>query len=428
MEPVYHKIVEAVDTFEDKAVKLLQELVRIPSENFPPTGNEKQVQEFYHTWLRRYGIESSLYYPDDIPGFAKHPARLAEYDMHNRPNVVAHFTGSGIGRSLLLVAHSDVVPAGDYALWNDDPFSGKISNGRLYGRGSGDDKCGMAIMAVLPLIMKAAGIKLAGDLTIASVSDEEYGGGNGTASLLASGIKANAALYLDGSNQTIWNTGLGGGFVEAVIETGCPKELLEYTMLLEKEISLIKTERKEAITQHENFGASFFDAEMEGFFRVEKINLDAGKTKLVFFLDTLPGDNEEALKSEVESRLLINAQVRVSWMSRFLKPAAPISHRDSFITALTESFLRATGRQVKIGPGRQSDQGLISHFGNIPCLVFGCGRRGKEGAPHLPNEYIILKDFRENLLTAVLMAVNWCGLAKEHKYSRKVNYELADVS
>ncbi len=428
MKSLYHKIAETVNLFENEAVNLLQELVRIPSENFPPFGNEKQVQEFYHAWLRKRGIESYLCLPDEITEFAEHPARLAEYDMRGRPNVIANFKGTGTGRSLLLLAHSDVVPAGDRELWNDDPFSGRISDGRLYGRGSGDDKCGMAIMALLPLILKSAGIELTGDLTIASVADEEYGGGNGTAALLASGIKADAALYLDGSNQMIWNTGLGGGFVEVEIETNHFAELDEYISYLEKVIGGIKDDRKKAIIEHKNFGFGFFAREMEGFYKINIEKTDKGKARLSFFLDTLPGEDEEVLKRVVEDRLMSNEKCRVAWMSRFLKPAAEISPLDPFLITLAESFQQATGRQAEIGPGRQSDQGLISYFGDIPCLVFGCGRRGKEGAPHLPNEYIILKDFRENLFTAVLMAVNWCGRTKEPEQALKMEYDFIGVS
>ncbi len=404
-----NKIEITANFFETEAISMLQQLVRIPSENSPPGGNERRVQEFFHNWLKDRRIESKLYYPHEIPGFSTHPARLPERNMRNRPNVVATYKGSGAGQSLLLIAHSDVMPAGNLSLWNDDPFSGKITNGRLYGRGSGDDKCGMAIMATVLLILKNAGVRLAGDLTIASVSDEEYGGGNGTAALLASGVKADAAVYLDGSNQTIWNVALGGGIAEIVINADSPDELAAIIKKIEIIILGIKDERKKAILAHPDFGRNFFNNEMEGFYNIEKIFLGGQRAKLSFLLDTLPGENEEALIRNAEQNLNINNGIKIKWMSRFLKPVLKLPCDFPLITTLSKSFAKATGNKVKIGPGRQSDQGLVSHFGNIPCVVFGCGRRGKEGAPHLPNEYILLEDFKENLLTVALMAANWCG-------------------
>ena len=42
-----------------------------------------------------------------------------------------------------LTKHHDVQPVGDMDLWKTDPFTPEIINGRLYGRGSGDNKAGV---------------------------------------------------------------------------------------------------------------------------------------------------------------------------------------------------------------------------------------------------------------------------------------------
>ena len=43
--------------------------------------------------------------------------------------------GTGGGRSIILNGHIDVVPDGDRDQWDDDPYSGAIKNGRMFGRG-----------------------------------------------------------------------------------------------------------------------------------------------------------------------------------------------------------------------------------------------------------------------------------------------------
>ena len=171
------KLAEAVKALTPEAVELLIKLVQIPSQNRPPYGDEQVVQEFYNGYLRRHGLDSKIYEPSDIPDFANHPARLPEHDMKGRPNVTATVKGVGGGRSLLILAHADTEAIGDCNKWSDDPFSGTLRNGRIYGRGAGDDKCGMAIAAILPQVLRMAGIRLRGDLTLASVADEEQGGG-----------------------------------------------------------------------------------------------------------------------------------------------------------------------------------------------------------------------------------------------------------
>lgn len=86
-----------------------------------------------------------------------------------RWNVVGIIKGSGAGRSLLLNAHLDTVGV----VGMDDPFSGKILNGKLFGRGSYDMKGSLAAMLGMAKALQEAGIQLGGDILITAVADEE---------------------------------------------------------------------------------------------------------------------------------------------------------------------------------------------------------------------------------------------------------------
>ena len=61
------------------------------------------------------------------------------------PAVVAHTDIDTTKKTVLLYAHHDVQPVGDIDLWKTDPFDPVIKEGRLYGRGSGDNKAGVVV-------------------------------------------------------------------------------------------------------------------------------------------------------------------------------------------------------------------------------------------------------------------------------------------
>jgi len=147
--------------------EFLQALIRIPSVN--PPGNEEAVAELIAAKLRTLNCDVTIV--DSEPG---------------RPNVVAHWAGSGQGNTLLLNGHMDVQPAGRN--WIHDPFGGEIEQTRLYGRGSLDMKAGLAAMIYAVETLQRTRVRLAGDLVLAIVADEVSGGHKGTGYLVRQGL------------------------------------------------------------------------------------------------------------------------------------------------------------------------------------------------------------------------------------------------
>src|SRR5690606_2125518 len=84
------------------------------------------------------------------------------------------------GRRLLFAGHTDVVPPGDVANWTSDPFTPRIADGRIYGRGAADMKSGIAAFVAACADMPVD----AGTIQLAITNDEEADAINGTEKLV----------------------------------------------------------------------------------------------------------------------------------------------------------------------------------------------------------------------------------------------------
>ena len=175
----------AIDARQDELIALLQDLVRIPSENPKLTGvsdgGESAVQDRVAVELEAIGATIDRW--DALPG---------------RPDQVGTVRGADAaqGRSLALNAHIDTVPAGNASEWSHPPFAAEIAGGMLWGRGAMDPKGGLAANLFVARILHDLGIRLAGDLLIEAVIDEETGG-PGTKSTVERGYRPDFALVVD---------------------------------------------------------------------------------------------------------------------------------------------------------------------------------------------------------------------------------------
>ncbi|MFC5386514.1 succinyl-diaminopimelate desuccinylase [Aquamicrobium segne] len=83
-------------------------------------------------------------------------------------------------RRLLFAGHTDVVPPGDLAHWTTDPFTPRIADARIYGRGAADMKSGIAAFIAACAQIPAN----AGTIQLAITNDEEADAINGTEKLI----------------------------------------------------------------------------------------------------------------------------------------------------------------------------------------------------------------------------------------------------
>ncbi|MDX1393533.1 MAG: M20/M25/M40 family metallo-hydrolase [Gemmatimonadota bacterium] len=140
----------------DRLMAVLERLVATNSVN--PTlaagaPGEGAIADVTAAAMEDAGLEVTRYEPE--PG---------------RMSVVGRLRGSGGGQTLMLNAHYDTVGVDGM----EAPFTPRVDDGRLFGRGAYDMKGALAACIEAASMIHDAGARLAGDLLVAAVADEEY--------------------------------------------------------------------------------------------------------------------------------------------------------------------------------------------------------------------------------------------------------------
>jgi acetylornithine deacetylase len=144
-------------------------LVRVPS----VTGDERAVLERLGELATGHGLEAELHV-HDLEALRAHPDHPGEEAPRTELcGLIVTLPGERPGR-VCLNGHVDVVGVGSEP-WSDDPWSGRITDGRLHGRGSVDMKGGVTA-ALHALLALRDGPEPAPTVVLQAVASEEDGG------------------------------------------------------------------------------------------------------------------------------------------------------------------------------------------------------------------------------------------------------------
>ncbi len=151
---------EPSDPHRRRAEDLLRELVGYRTSAAFPAETEKAVEAMAARLL--------------AAGFAAGDVQVVRPEPP-RVGLVARYRGTGGRRPLLLLAHIDVVGA-EPAAWSFDPFTFAERGGYYYGRGSSDNKAGVATLVANFIRLRAEGFAARRDLIMVLTGDEETEG------------------------------------------------------------------------------------------------------------------------------------------------------------------------------------------------------------------------------------------------------------
>jgi acetylornithine deacetylase/succinyl-diaminopimelate desuccinylase-like protein len=123
-----------------------------------PPGHERLACDFLGAIFRAEGIEYELFDAGD-----------------DRLSLRAVLKGNGKEKPFMLLNHTDVVPV-EREYWDEEPFSGLIKDGYMWGRGALDMK-GLGVAQLMTfLTLKRQGTTLDRDVVFFAMADEEAGG------------------------------------------------------------------------------------------------------------------------------------------------------------------------------------------------------------------------------------------------------------
>lgn len=149
---------EEVQKYKDQLIKETQELLRIPSV------------------LTEYDANSEYPFGKDIHDAFLYLLELGKRDGFAITNIDNHAGHLEIGEGdeiLGILCHLDVVPAGDG--WNEPPFSATIKDGKIFARGSLDDKGPTMAAYYAVMMLKNLGVTFNKKIRIILGLDEESG-------------------------------------------------------------------------------------------------------------------------------------------------------------------------------------------------------------------------------------------------------------
>lgn len=412
---------------QDKLVKFIQDLVRIPS----VSGEEGEIQKFIYKKLTELNLKPEYIYPD-IETLRKsddyfETTSFTKYGYKDRPNVAGILKGTGNGRSICLSGHVDVVSPEPVEHWSRNPWSGEVDGDFIYGRGAGDMKAGVASMIFALQALKETKTQLNGDVFIETTIDEEDGGIGGNLYMRLTQPKIDAAIIPEPGGYAI-SIASAGVMYFRVIVTGVPAHaatahygvnaIVKMVPIIEALTSL-NIERQSTI--------SYKYAEVDPRMKGKATTLNIGVIKAGDWPSTVPalcilecrigfppGETREIVMSQIErtiqniankDRWLKDHPPKIEWFGWKARPHEQ-NPEDPFVQLIDKKIQEFSGiKPIYIGGSSGLDARFFVYNG-IPAVSFG----PLAERIHSIDERVSIKSTVKTTEIIIGTIMDWCGV------------------
>lgn len=381
--------------------RLLSDLVRIESVTpwlIPDGAGEATVQRFIADWMA------------DLPGVGVWFEEVAP----GRPNLFAKLPGVGGGPSLLLNSHADTV---GYGNWRDRALSPVRQGDRLIGLGVADDKSSCAIGMLVLRSLVERGVRLKGDLIVATTVDEE-GASIGTLHMLE-GHRPDAILVLEPERlDDVIVEHQGFGWIDIVVH-GRAAHGSDPDQGIDAIVHMAEVVRRLKAHDDTGFGRGADGGSMSGRTVFHTGTIRGGTDYATYpascvlgiEIGTQPGEHLSDRVREIES---IFAEVKALYpefsgevnVQIDREPFMPQGY-EALFDAIVESAEPVLGRKPHAaGLNAWGDSGLCSAAG-IPTLCYGVDG----GNFHAPDEWVSMPEMVAAVEIVERAIERFCGVA-----------------
>ena len=399
---------------------------------------EEAVQSVIATSMEETGcvVEFFDYFPVHVPVKGEFSID-DDQDGLKRQALVATAKGDPNLPSLLIFAHPDCEPFSDIEKWASDPFSATIKKEKIFGWGVADDLAGCACaIAAIENVLKSKKSTL-GDIVFASTPSKRYA--RGVASLLHSGLSADASLYLHPAES-----GKGMGEIKAVasgqlefaisVQGLAPKTTepgqtafshlgvnpIDKAIKIITELYILNEERNLRIRHnkiHKVVGRStnlhISNIVSDGEVRLSRLNDECTFGGAISFP---PGEELNNVKKEIENTILKVAESddwlrsnlpKISWISGVT--GAEVDDNSLFYKTVSSAITEITGKIPHVNPMHTSSdiRNPIVEAG-IPCVGLGC-LGGNLSQNNKVDEWVDINDFSRMVNVTSRIIESWCS-------------------
>ncbi len=365
------QVLKRIEEEQERMIKLVSDMVKIPSDS----GNEAELAAFLMNYCTGLGFE-------------------CETDRHG--NFFAWIRGNRPGKRLIFNSHLDTVEVGEG--WEDDPYSGKVHQDRIWGRGSTDCKGAIGAQIVAAYALLKEGADFAGEVCLMYPVEEEVQdvSRKGTWKALMDGFTGDMAV--NGEDTDLRVCLACEGMLEALITTygtgahgATPEEGKNAIVMMTKVVEHLC--RIVPGTNPYTGKGSINPGVIQGGSRSSVVP-DTCMLKCSRF--TVPGETGELFLKQINEILdklkQEDPDFKASAVLTYESNPSIVEEDAQVVKAIQEAHRYMGIDCPLVGTPQHDDADFLTNLGHIPTVLYG---PGSGRLAHMPNEYVWISELSE---------------------------------